>query len=517
MIVDKGAALNRRVWQLFTKAGFTTQPNASDPAEKSVELKGRKSKRTLDLFAADDELGISIIGWNKSRNRLTESFSTYVNDCEVIRKNLKANASLFVSTETEILDDDREFARQNNGTVWGLDELEYYEAIAAAIGPWARYEIIHSLHIQTREEKPKLTVPAIRLNQPSSKSTTELFSFSLPADKLLKTCAIFRRAQGDATAYQRMLGAKRLPGVAKFLSESDSILPTNVVLHLSSKVNVHNLKNADKFRDEHGAQVEFSRSDAHLVALDIPLEYASMEIIDGQHRIFGFSQCSEKVNKNYSVFVTGLRNLDEVRKRDTFIAINDNSRRMDANLVAYLKYTKDDVLCQADNELMAIRVVVELNQATPFKKAIRLLDIGDQRVTLKGFAGYDLKGLLGPRGLLRKYYVANTAAEYTTALRTYFSTIQSMFKKEWNDPDRYIIATNRGISAFLKLLKSMLRTHNGTLDHDTIKKYLTPLKTEWKTWEISELKGNYTASQGWKKFHRDLVAAIRKQDPTFQE
>ena len=63
-----------------------------------------------------------------------------------------------------------------------------------------------------------------------------------------------------------------------------------------------------------------------------------------------------------------------------------------------MKYTNDEGECQRDNELMAIKIVVELNKATPFKNRIRLLDIGDQRITLKGFSGYDMKGLLGTRG-----------------------------------------------------------------------------------------------------------------------
>lgn len=75
---DKGAALNRRVWQLFSKAGFATNPNSSDPKEKVVEISGKK--RTPDLFAVDDLLGVSIIGWNKARRELKESFSTHVND-----------------------------------------------------------------------------------------------------------------------------------------------------------------------------------------------------------------------------------------------------------------------------------------------------------------------------------------------------------------------------------------------------------------------------------------------------
>ena len=101
--------------------------------------------------------------------------------------------------------------------------------------------------------------------------------------------------------------------------------------------------------------------------------------------------------------------------RYAFVAINDNSRRMDANLVAYLKYTDDECQCQEDPELMAIKIVVELNETTAFRDKIRFLDVGTQKITLKGFSGYDLKGLLGPRGLLRKYYT-NNSREYVKAL-----------------------------------------------------------------------------------------------------
>lgn len=56
MAINKGAALNRRVWQLFSKVGFTTQPNSSAPAEKiaRVELTGATHpsiKRTIRMTA----------------------------------------------------------------------------------------------------------------------------------------------------------------------------------------------------------------------------------------------------------------------------------------------------------------------------------------------------------------------------------------------------------------------------------------------------------------------------------
>jgi hypothetical protein len=122
-----------------------------------------------------------------------------------------------------------------------------------------------------------------------------------------------------------------------------------------------------------------------------------------------------------------------------------------------------------------------------------------------------------PRGLLRKYYPLNTPDEYIRVLRMYFGTIQSVFRKEWKNSDDYIIATNRGISGFLKLLKSILKTEKTALTHKMISDYMKALKTGFSTWEFEQLKKTYVGSQGWKDFHRDMVRAIRKKYPSFKE
>lgn len=167
---------------------------------------------------------------------------------------------------------------------------------------------------------------------------------------------------------------------------------------------------------------------------------------------------------------------------------------------------------------MAIKVVVELNKVQPFHKAIRLLDVGKHRITLKGFAGYDLKGLLGPKGLLRKFYPQNQSAEYVQALRVYFGVLKSLFPLQWRDPDEYIIFTNRGISAFLKLLKSILRTTGAPLTEESVKKYLAPVRSDWPdhSWKTKKLASSYVGSQGWKDFHRDLVASVKKKYRNFR-
>ncbi|MGH7771067.1 MAG: DGQHR domain-containing protein [Candidatus Binatia bacterium] len=508
---DKGAELNKRVWTVFERAGFQTKPNSSDTAEEIVTLTGG-NKRPLDLSATIKELGVKIVGQNTTAPNLKQPFSGYIHDLQELMKPANAKAGLVVLTGREVSAPEKELAQEKGIKVWGQDELKYYEVVVDAIGEYAKYEIINSFGITTEEEKTIYHALALRFQQPFSGSDTDLFLFTFTPEKLLKTSVICRRAQGNASAYQRMLRKERLRSVRKFVTQEGALLPPNIIVHFSDKITWERVKPE---KDVSGKPINITQEKAcELVVLKIPMAYASLELIDGQHRLYGFSAAEPATKANFNLVVLGLANLPSSKRRDTFVAINDKSRRMDPNLVAYLKYTENEAECQKDNELMAIRIVVELNRTTPFKDKIRLLDIGTQRLTLKGFSGYDLKGLLGPRGSLRKYY-ANESKEYVSALRLYLSVLKSLFEKQWRDPEKYIIFTNRGISAFLKLMKSILNTSKRQLDQATVKKYLQPLKDKWKDrdWETERLRSAYVGSKGWIDFHRELVKVIRRKLP----
>lgn len=506
MPISKGEKLNRRVWSLFEKAGFNTKPSSTDQNEYVVNI-GRG--RPLDLYAEVTELGVKIIGSNKSGG-IGGSWTAHMNDCETLRKKENAQKCLLVATDHELDAADMAHAKSLGIPVWTEENLNYYEELVESIGKYAKHEIIHSLGIRTTEESDIHKVLGIKLNQPTTTGGTELFAFSMSPERLLKTSVIYRRAQGNANAYQRMLNRKRLPKIAKFLDTQNAILPTDIILHLDNSVNVTPI-DAGTMKDTSGNTVHFSNVTNYTpVALDIPMKYASTEIIDGQHRLYGFVHASDHIRKNFNLVVIGMKNINEKQKTETFIAINDNSRRMDANLVTYLKYTTDDGMCKNDPILMSIRVVVELNKQSPFKKSIKLLDIGKERLTLKGLSGYDLKGMLSVNGLLRKYNTTNDVGEYVRMLRIYFSILNSVFKKEWKNPNKYIIATNRGVTALLKLLKSIIKHENSWPTEKRLKEYASALKKHWKTWETSKLQKSYVGSQGWKNFHTDMVNAIKK-------
>ena len=171
--------------------------------------------------------------------------------------------------------------------------------------------------------------------------------FSMTPERLLKTCVVFRRAKGSADAYQRMLRKDRLPKIRSFVTRSDAILPTNLVLHLGSKVVVETPQKQVHL-DASNNIITLSSSSYDLAVLSIPMEYSSLELIDGQHRLFGFAKTDAATKKSFSLVVLGLKGLTDKLKHDTFVAINENSRRMDPNLVSFLRYAKDDALCQKE-------------------------------------------------------------------------------------------------------------------------------------------------------------------------
>jgi len=511
-----GPELNEIVWQLFEDAGFTTKPNANDPSEHIIKLSATK-KRTPDLLAVERELQVRIIGENKT-GKERETVTKLINDLAELMRVDKAQSGLIVSVKEEFNDDDIDYARSKNIYIWDKDKLYYYRTLVDTLKSYSKYEIIHSFNIETKEQKLTHNTLALKFQQPFENSLVNVFLFTLPPEQLLKTCVIFRKAQGNSDAYQRMVKKIRLKGIRDFVSKENALLPTNILVYFNEAINYDEID--IPLKDKAGKSLNLSKETYKLVNLQIHMKYGSLEILDGQHRLYGFLETEPATKKNFNLVVAGIEGLSNISKRDAFISINDNARRMDPNLVAFLKYNGDEIECQKDNEVMAIKVVFDLNRnlQSPFKDKIKMLDLGSQIITLKGFAGYDLKGLLGKTGLLRKYY-NNISSEYVAVLKDYFNVIKSNFKTQYDDPVRYIIFTNKGISGFLKLLKSLLKNEKKKLTIDLIKKYIASIKNNStiQDWEISILKNKYVGSQGWKQFHRDLIEFIKKDYPNFVE
>jgi hypothetical protein len=236
--MGKGEDLNERVWTLFERAGFSTKPNSTSKTEPKIRLPGGVAK-PVDLVAIDAKLGVTLLGSNKSGPKIEDFYDHVAGLCD-LRDAAGANGALLVASAKEFNSQELRFLRKKNVHLWGARELSYFEALTTAIGPYAKYEFIHWFNVPTTEQTEKITIPALMVRQPAwvASSKVGLYMFSLPADTLLKICAVLRKARSNAFTYQRILSKKRLPKIGEFLDGAKALLPTNLVVHLNDSVTI---------------------------------------------------------------------------------------------------------------------------------------------------------------------------------------------------------------------------------------------------------------------------------------
>ncbi len=505
---DNKNQLEERVKSLFKRAGFDVKDE-----EEVVKLEGGQKHRTVEVSARVGKDSLKILIECKGGKQKKLQITNLVNDYLEIQKQAKADKIIFVIPDREIKEADRNYIIEKKMILWNLNKLKYYEILADTIKHYARYEIIHAVGLETKEESNVHHVLALKITQPLSSSNQKIFLFSINPENLLKTAVIFRRAAEEKKeAFQRLLKKTRLLDIANYVSKVDALLPTDIVVALPERVEITDINLNSSIKNLHIS----NKNIVKLVLLRIPLKYASIEIIDGQHRLFGFVDAKAKYRENFNLVITGLKSIPKSKKKQIFIDINEKAKPLDANLLAHLSYTDNEDLCRKDPKLMTIKIVMELNKITPFKERIKYLETGDEIITLKGFSAYDLRRLVGPKGALRKFNKNNNSEKYVKSLRTYFSIVRKLFKKEWDNPEEYIIATNRGITAFLKLLMPIIAITKPKreLSQSKIEKYLKQLRN-FQSWETKRLRGQYIGAAGWKKFYEDLQKTIRRKYKKF--
>jgi len=74
-----------------------------------------------------------------------------------------------------------------------------------------------------------------------------------------------------------------------------------------------------------------------------------------------------------------------------------------------------------------------------------------------------------------------------------------------------------GLSAMLKLLRSILKHHGGRLDAAAVLKYLKPLRKAWtdKQWKEENMK-SFVGNKGWSALHSLFVGHVRNEMPDFR-
>lgn len=142
-----------------------------------------------------------------------------------------------------------------------------------------------------------------------TQGTHRFYTLTMPSDVLAKTSFVTTRFDDPKEGFQRLLDENRARDIARYIDEGLGTIPTSVVVSAQE-------------------EAEF-KYDSHRRTIGFRATHKAFLILDGQHRVYGFSLA--KTNLRVPVVIyNGLNRRDETR---LFIDINTKQRPVSNELL----------------------------------------------------------------------------------------------------------------------------------------------------------------------------------------
>ena len=158
---------------------------------------------------------------------------------------------------------------------------------------------------------------------------------TIPVSDLFPYCFVSRRKENNVIGFQRELNEMRANDIANYLKEGSGSIPTNIVL---SAQEICNFK-----YNTTSKSISFDRQEK------------SFLVLDGQHRLWGYSKCLEKFGLDHRVPVAIYDNLDRAIEARLFIDINTRQVGVPAALLLDIK----QVAKMEDDKGIAVREIFD--------------------------------------------------------------------------------------------------------------------------------------------------------------
>ena len=338
-------------------------------------------------------------------------------------------------------------------------------------------------------------IPALAVTQ----GQTTFFVFAVSARKLLEIAYTSERTQYNKTGIQRGLRPDRLKDIGKFLTSGSNppLLPNAIIVSLSP-------------------QSYFKDGFIHICSRPAGEAF----IIDGQHRLWGFSgQYSGGMDLN--VVVTAFINLDDSAKAFIFRSINGNQRKINPSLVYDLIPMLRSTEAVPFEDMRCHELVKSLNETpeSPWKDRIAMVGVGGRIISQSSFISA-IKKLFKKAHLFTSndpdFFEARMQEEL---LLQYFKTIQESYSVQW-DNKAFFICKYVGVSALLSLLERIiadLRANQVIISDDTELRigrgnfgpYISKLTTfSFSTAEEKKKGITYVGESGITELTRRIISLV---------
>lgn len=371
--------------------------------------------------------------------------------------------------------------------------LEYLRQLSNLIGKYSKNEFLSVLEFTPKEYGEK--DESIKLNFlkadnkyiTGSKVKADVYLLKFSVDQLLRIARVSRyegipfilEAENTKHNYQRLLIESKIDSISKNFIKDDKrkLFPNTITLVLNNEC--------------------IEESSDGLTKLSIPKKFSSIDIIDGQHRLYGYTKSSIKKEtlRNSEILATAIKfktsKVQEITKNaaKVFVEINSNQARVKNNLIYLIKY---DVLGEKDSEALAGKTLLLCNESKESKSLgnvfltnslIRKNKFNLPSIPITTIVDNDLipfiKGLKTNKKSIsdkefeaifknsKEYFEKNplTLCKKTKSiLEQYFNYVKQTFRYDWKKDASTFLISSKYISAFIRLLRYYLYDKGLTLD-----------------------------------------------------
>lgn len=336
-------AFEDRVWATFAKLGFTSLNK-----DRSFALKygsGDGEKQQIDVFAADDDV-VLVVECKSTAETKTGQFKKEIEAIQgqragvlrTIKKEYDQHKVKFILATSNYGVTNATSERIAAADVIHMsdDVIDYYLALADHLGGAARFQLLGNLF--AGQKIPNLDHEVVAIE--ASMGGNKYYSFSIEPERLLKLGYILHRSKANSSlmpTYQRLIKKTRLKNVAQFV-DAGGYFPNSLILSLEG--------------GSRGLQFDaFPKTSGQTRAgiLHLPQTFRAAYVIDGQHRLYGYSASTRAATDLIPVVAfVSLSRSDQMRM---FMDINENQQAVPKNLRntlnADLLYASDDLREQA--------------------------------------------------------------------------------------------------------------------------------------------------------------------------
>ena len=345
------------VWCMFYKVGirylnFDNQlilPFDKDP----------QSHKQIDIFAIDTENKIVfLVECKASENDKRKSFKTEIESLDSMKLGFTKSihqifgndfkVKLIFATKKYLLKkDDEDSKRLKKSTIYHLNDnkLTYLNNILANYSSSAKYQFLGHIFKGEKINDELIKIPALK----GMMGDKEYYMFSLEPSVLLQIGYVLHRVRAneeDSPTYQRMLVKSRLKNIGIYLDQGNRFFPNSIIINFKETKVV-------KVQFKQGENSSDTISNSRFGMIEIPMAFAIANIIDGQHRVYGYS--ASKYFKKDTIPVVAFKNMTTPEQLEMFIDVNQNQKSISPDLIDTLKENLQWDDDNYDSRMVALR------------------------------------------------------------------------------------------------------------------------------------------------------------------